>query len=38
MIDDSSTAFNWGIKARPSAELLLKKFNAMYAVAHGSMQ
>jgi len=38
MIDDSSTAFNWGIKARPSAELLLKKFNAMYAMAHGSMQ
>ncbi len=38
MDSESKTAFDWGVKERQSAELLLKKFQDMYTVAREAMQ
>ena len=38
MDSESKTAFDWGIKERHGAELLLKKFQDMYTVAREAMQ
>ena len=38
MDSEFNTAFNWGVKERQSAVVLLKKFNEMYTMARAAMQ